>query len=319
MFLDRLFRRGKPDQANPRRPARSDSAVRDWEIDDQFLAKLRRASLASRRSLMSGLTGEHPSPRKATAMEFADYRSYSPGDDLRRVDWNAYLRLDHLLVKLADAPERMNLHLLLDGSGSMDWGNPRKFGYAQKLAVGLSYVALSHMDAVNVMMLSEGASHGVSRQESARAMPLVVKSIGSLRAGGNTNLNLALADFSRQEYRSGVAVLVSDLLSPDGYQAGLERLSSGTLQPVVIHLLSPDEVEPSLDGDLELEDVESGGTIQVSIDWSTKARYRQWLSAWFAEIEAFCSRRGISYIRVETSQPVEELLLGRLQRGKVLR
>ena len=148
---------------------------------------------------------------------------------------------------------------------------------------------------------------------------MLVRSASAVRPDGTTNLDVALASFVRQGYRTGVAVLISDLLSPDGYQAGLERLSSTSLRPVVIHLLSPEEMEPVLDGDLELEDVETGDLIQVSIDWSTKARYQQWLRDWFAEIESFCSRRGISYVRVETSQPVEELLLGRLQREKVLK
>ena len=180
--FDRLFRRGKA------RPAAGGGTAGkrhagfslgrpepDGEIDDAFLGRLRRASLASRRNLTSGLTGEHSSPRRASALEFADYRSYSPGDDFRRVDWNAYLRLDHLLVKLADAPERVALHLLLDGSKSMDWGSPSKFAYARRLAVGLAYVALSHMDAVNLMVLQGQECFRVSRQESARATPLLVR------------------------------------------------------------------------------------------------------------------------------------------------
>ncbi len=304
--------------ADSRRPSAS-HGDRGWEIDDAFLAKLRRASVASKRSLTSGLTGEHASPRRASALEFADYRSYSAGDDLRRVDWNAYLRLDHLLVKLADAPERLNLHLLLDTSGSMDWGTPNKFSYARRLAVGLSYVALSHMDTVNLMVLHGGECTRVSQQESARALPTLMKAMGGLRPTGTTNLNVVLSSFARQTHRRGVAILISDLLSPDGWQAGLEKLAGSSLRPVVIHLLSPEETEPAIDGDLELQDVETGDAIQVSIDWATKARYQQWLRSWFAEIEELCSRRGIAYVRVETSQPVEELLLGRLQRERVLR
>jgi len=227
---------------------------------------LRLASLAPRRSLTSGRTGEHPSPRRASALEFADYRSYSPGDDFRRVDWNAYLRLDHLLVKLAEAPERVDLHLLLDGSKSMDWGNPSKFAYARRLSVGLAYVALSHMDAVNLMVLHGRDCFQVSHQESARATPMLVKAARALHPDGTTSLDAALAAFAAQGHRRGVAVLISDLLSPDGYQKGIERISGGLMRPVVIHLLSPEEMDPSLEGDMELEDVETGESIQVSVD-----------------------------------------------------
>lgn len=300
-------------------PAGTGGAGHEDEIDDAFLSRLRRASLLSQRRLTDGLTGEHASARKASALEFADYRSYTPGDDFRRVDWNAYLRLDHLLVKTADAPERLALHLLLDGSKSMEWGSPGKFSYARRLAVGLAHVALAHMDSVNLMLLRERACLRVSQQNSAKATSSLVQAAMALRPEGATNLDAALRAFTGAGTRKGVVVLISDLLSPAGYQIGLERLSRSDLRPVVIHVLSPDEMEPSIEGDVELQDIETGDTVQVSVDWATRARYRQWLGSWLDEIAQFCNGRGIAYLRVETSQPVEELLLGRLRREKVLK
>ena len=319
MWYERLLRWRRAPAPNGFAVGGSFGTNGEEEIDDVFLGRLRRVSLVSQRRLTSVVTGEHDSPRKASALEFSDYRSYTPGDDFRRVDWNAYLRLDHLLVKMADAPERLSLHLLLDGSKSMEWGSPDKFAYARRLAVGLSYVAISHMDSVNLMLLRGDECIRVSRQESAKATPALVRAARSLRTEGTTNLDAALQAFAGESSRRGVAVLVSDLLSPRGYQAGLARLSHAALRPVVIHLLSPEELNPTLEGDTELEDVETGDTIQVSVDWATKARYRQWVQGWLHEIEQFCAHRGISYMRVETSQPVEELLLGRLRREKVLR
>ena len=220
---------------------------------------------------------------------------------------------------MADAPERVTLHLLLDGSMSMEWGSPAKFAYARRLAAGLAYVALSHMDMVNLMLLRDEECVRVSQQESAKAMASLVRAARSLRPEGATNLDAALHAFTSGGNRRGVVVLVSDLLSPPGYQAGLERLSRSALRPVVIHLLNPEELNPTLEGDMELEDVETGDAIQVSVDWATKVRYKQWMQGWLREIEQFCTRRGISYLRAETSQPVEELLLGRLRRERVLR
>ncbi len=319
-LLDRVL--GKHERV-PKTAGRADPREREGEmdetIDDAFLGRLRQASLASRRGLTSGLMGEHSSPRRAAALEFADYRSYSPGDDFRRVDWNAYLRLDQLLVKLADAPERLTLHLLLDISRSMDWGHPNKFAYARRLAIGLSYVALAHMDTANLMALHGGECLRVSSREGPKALPALVRAAGGLRPDGTTVLDDALASFGAQGHHRGIVVLISDLLSPGGYQNGLERLSRAALRPVVVHILSRDEVSPTLEGDLALEDVETGETVQVSVDWATRARYQQWLRGWFDEIEAFCSRRGITYVRVDTSQPVEELLLGRLRHERVLK
>ena len=289
------------------------------EIDDVFLARLRRAMLVSDRRLSSGRVGEHPSPRRANALEFADYRSYTPGDDLRRVDWNAYMRLDHPFVKLADAPERLGLHVLLDASGSMASGHPDKFAYARRVAVGLAYIALAHMDPVSLLALHGKECLQLTRHESPSAIASIMRAAASLEPRGATDLNAALASYAARSNHRGVAVLISDLLSPPGYQEGLERLSRLALRPVVIHVVSQEEMNPPLEGDLELQDVETSETIQVSVDLTTLSRYRRWVTEWLSEIESLCYRNGFAYVRVETSCPVEELLLHRLRREKVLR
>ncbi len=319
-FLDRFLGRGGKKRTGPSRQSKHlQNSESEPDIDDAFLGRLRRVALASQRRLTSGVTGEHASPRRANALEFADYRTYAPGDDFRRVDWNAYLRLGHLFVKLADAPERMTLHLLLDGSRSMAWGHPDKFSYARRVAIGLAYVALAHMDAANLLVLSGRDCRRLSQLESTSATAAMVRSVNSVVPAGATDLNAALGSFANLGNHSGVAVLITDLLSPTGYQQGLERLYRASLRPLLIHLLSPQELSPSLEGDMELQDVETGDTIQVSIDWETLTRYQRWLREWLCEIEQFCARRGITYVRAETTQPIEELLLDRLRREKVLR
>lgn len=317
-LFDRLLKR-RGGLKTPLGPAASSRPVDQELVDDTFLSRLRKVTLVSRRRLTTGLTGEHAGPRRANALEFADYRSYTPGDDFRRVDWNAYLRLDHLMVKLSDAPERLTLHLLVDTSRSMAWGHPDKFGYTRRVAAGLAFVALSHMDSASLLVLNGQECVRLARLESTGSAARMVRAINALQPGGTTNLDAALAAYTAQGSHRGVAVLISDLLSPDGFQLGLERLSRSALRPVVIHVLSPEEMNPSLEGDLELQDVETGEALQVSIDSTTLRRYRRWLREWLEEVEGFCSRRGITYLRVETSQPVERLLLDRLRREKVLR
>ncbi len=318
MFFDRLFGRRRWAPAPPGSAGRSAEAT-SGTVDDGFLESLRQVSLNSRPRMTGGHTGEHASPRRANALEFADYRNYSPGDDFRRVDWNAYLRLEQLLVKLADAPERLDLHLLLDCSRSMASGQPDKFGYARRLTAGLSYIALSHLDRATLAILRGEEWLRLTRQESPAATAAIVQALNSLTPEGDTNLDSALSGYMSSGNHRGVAVLVSDLLSPGGYERGLEQFSRTALRPVVIHILSPQELHPALEGDLELQDVETGDTLQVSVDWSTLQKYQGWVREWLEGIEAFCAHRGIAYLRVETTQPVEQLLLERLRRERVLK
>lgn len=324
-MLDRI-RRGRwwrPLQRAKRTTSGNVETLRDRagvdRIDESFLSRLRQVSLNPHPRQASGITGEHASPRRSSALEFTDFRSYTPGDDLRRVDWNAYMRLGQLFVRQSAAPERVDLHLLLDASDSMRWGEPDKFAYARRVAVGLSYIALSHMDTASLVALHGGSYLRVGRQESATGTARLIDAATAMSPSGPTDLDGALLSYASRGNHSGMVVLISDLLSPPGYKAGLERLSSFALRPVVIHVLSPEELSPQLEGDLELQDAETGATIQVSLDGETLSRYQRWLREWLEEIEGFCSRRGITYVRVASSYPVEQLLLERLRREKVLR
>lgn len=317
-MLDRILRRAP--KSPLRLNGRGDGDGRDRaEVDEAFLSRLRRVTLASQRKLTSGQTGEHASPRKAHSLEFADYRSYSPGDDFRRVDWNAYQRLDHLFVKLSDAPERLHLQLLLDSSSSMDWGEPNKLGYARRVAGALAYVALAHMDRASLFALRAGECHRLARQESSAATAAMMRALGDLGASGETELNGAITSFMAQESPRGMVVVISDLLSPSGYREGLERLSRASTRVVVVHLLSPEEMDPGLEGDLELEDLETGASLRVTVDGRTLGQYRGWLNGWLREIEQFCAQRGITYVRATTDYPVEQLVLDRFRRERVVR
>jgi uncharacterized protein (DUF58 family) len=310
---------GRSAGGSPRTPAPSPrKGAKGEAVDEAFLSRLRNLTLVSQPRLASGVTGEHSSPRRSNALEFTDYRSYAPGDDLRRVDWNVYMRLGQLFVRQSEAPERVNLHVLLDASDSMHWGNPDKFGYARRVAIGLSYIALSSMDRATLIALRGDGYVQVSRQESATATARLVNSASSLTPSGPTDLDASLGAYANRGNHRGVVVLISDLLSPSGYQAGLDRLSGAALRPIVIHVLSPEELNPQLEGDLELQDAETGATIQVSADRGTLTQYQKWLREWIGEIEQFCSSRGITYVQVDSSYPVEQLLLDRLRRERVL-
>lgn len=314
-----------------RDPGRGGAAPTDDRVtlDEGLLRRLERLSLAPRRPATGGVGGEHRSRARAPSQDFADYRQYIPGDDFRQIDWNAYGRLGHLYVKQTEAREQLAVHILLDASQSMAWGAapatkavpagmPSKLGYARNLAAALAYLSLARYDRVSVTALGEtprqlAAVHGRGRYAG------VVAFLDEVRPAGRMGLDDALAAYRVTRRLGGQAVVISDMLSPDGWQTGLESLQRAGLDVVVLHLLSPAEVEPEAGGELELIDAETGEMVEVSLTAKILAEYRARLDEWCAGIEQFCSERAISYVRVRTDTPLDDLLLTTLRRGQVLR
>ena len=286
-------------------------------LDEDFLRRLERLSLLASRPAAGGIGGEHRSAARAPSTDFADYRAYLPGDDFRRIDWNAYGRLGHLYVKLTEAREQLVCHLLVDASSSMAWGEPSKLRYARQLAAALAYLALVRFDRVSVAALGEVTRHFPAARGRARFHDLL-SFLSETGAAGRLNVDQALRDYSGRP-QQGQVVLISDMLAPEGYEEGLEQLRRSGLDIVLLHILSPQELEPEAGGDLELVDAETGEHVQVSLSLETVARYRERLDSWCARVEGFCLQRRIRYLRVMTTTPFEDLLLDGLRRGLILR
>jgi uncharacterized protein (DUF58 family) len=282
-----------------------------------LLRRLERLSFAPRRPVAGGIGGEHRSSARASSTDFADYRPYLPGDDFRRIDWNAYGRLGHLYVKLTEAREQLPVHVLLDASRSMAWGEPSKLRYASQLTAGLGYVALARFDRLTVTALGERPRQLPPTRGRGRLGALLAF-LGQTEPSGALNLDRALAEYRVDRRAGGLAILISDLLTPDGYQAGLDRLLGAGLDVAVLQVLSPQELEPPPAGDVELQDAETGEIVQVSLTPRMIAIYRERLDRWCAEAEQACAQRGILYVRVSTDTPLEDVLLDRLRRAGLL-
>jgi uncharacterized protein (DUF58 family) len=296
-------------------------------LDTAFLAKLDRLSLVARRVRIGQTAGERRSTKRGTSVEFADYRDYVQGDDLRRVDWNIYARLDRPFVKLFEEEEDLAVHVLLDGSGSMDWGNGdretegrgdkkrNKWLYARRLVAALGYVALTSGDRLTIANLQSPISSLCFGPARGRGHALrLFEWLEDLQAEGTTDLNAVLRTYAVSGGRAGLVVLISDLFSPPGYVEGLTALAARGHEVAVIHVLSPDEVEPPLGGDLRLLDVETGGPQEVTIDGGMRALYRRRLEAWRDEIRATCRARGAHYAPVVTDTPFDRVMLYDLRR-----
>jgi uncharacterized protein (DUF58 family) len=297
-------------------------------LDGTLARRLERLSLVTRRRLAGRGQGDRRSLRKGASLEFADYRHYVPGDDPSRVDWNIYARTGALFLRVYEEEEVLNVHLILDASRSMDWGDPNKLRHARRIAAALGYVALNASNRLYVWPLSATAPSFGPAWGRGRAGPLLgfldevkpnqaaTPPVVALSRPGPPDLERALASYTSRA--AGLAVLVSDLLSPT-WEGALRRLVSRPGEVVLLHTLSPQELRPALGGDVRLIDRETGATVPVTLNNDALRLYGQRLDDWRRRVEAFCQRHGISYVPVDTSVPVETLLFDTFRRRGVVR
>ncbi|MCI0643606.1 MAG: DUF58 domain-containing protein, partial [Chloroflexi bacterium] len=273
-------------------------------FDEATLRKLEQLTLIADRVRVGVMKGERRSRKRGSSIEFADYRNYAQGDDLRRLDWNVYARLERPFIKLLEEEEDLAVHLLVDGSQSMDWpdedGDSNKLLYALRLAGALGHVGLAAGDQVTVTMLSSQGNLSWGPHRGRQNTLRLLQFLETGRAGGITDLNLALRQYSLRARRPGLLFLFSDLFSPAGYKEGLNALQSRGYEAGLVHVLSPDEVDPPLGGDVKLVDVETKSDAEITLDASTLGLYRRRLQEWQAEIAAYCAGRDVHYIPLTT-------------------
>lgn len=279
----------------------------------EFLARLERLALVSKRSFRGRVKGERKSPHRGSSVEFVDYRPYGAGDDLRYLDWNIYGRLDRLYLKLFVDEEDLCLHLLLDASSSMGYGEPTKLRYATSLAAALGFVALVSYERVGVGIVRDRMTEGWSPTRGRSQVLPLLGFLGRLQAGGATSLSHGLTTYVRTSREAGLAVILSDLLDPLGYAAGLRALRERRFDVHVIHLLAPEELNPSFTGDLWLRDAETGELRELTLDARALRNYRRRVEQFLADAEAFCRANEITYHRVTTDIPVEDVVLRQLK------
>ncbi len=298
-------------------------------FDETTLRKLEQLTLVARKVRAGLIKGERRSTKRGSSVEFADYRDYTRGDDLRRLDWNVYARLERPFIKLLEEEEDLSVHVLLDASQSMDWppdGAPaaladsHKFRYALRLAGALGQIGLSTGDRVSVTLLSGGAMASGWGPTRSRGQTLrLLAWLADQQTAGTTDLDSALRDFALRGGRPGLLLLISDLFSPSGYQRGLTALQGRGHEVALIHLLAPDEVEPELAGDLHLVDSETGQGQDVTVDSAMRDLYTRRLRQWRDEVATHCLARDVHYVAVETATPWERVILYALRRAAIVR
>lgn len=302
-------------------------------LEAEFLRKLERLSVNVDRAPTARMQGERRSNRRGASLEFADYREYAAGDDLRYVDWKAYARLERLFVKLFIAEEDLGIHLLLDSSESMNFAGPsgsepmqtNKFHFARRAVAALGYVGLLRYDRVGVSSFAQGGvmdrvkmSRRTPTLRGRRAVPELFGYLQSIQPGGRTDFSTALQDYARRAQTPGVCVVVSDFMDPH-WEKGIKALLARRFQVVLLHVLSPEETNPTLSGDLRLVDSETGDVREVSVTPELLNRYKVALDSFCGRMETVATKYGMEYLRTTTDAPVEELLLTTLRKSGLLR
>jgi uncharacterized protein (DUF58 family) len=308
----------RPAGAAGSRPAFLPNEVDPTVFDETFLRQLERLLLLLRSPVRGGLKGGRRSVKRGQSVEFADYRDYAPGDDLRQLDWNVFARLEKLFVKLFVEEEDVTITLLLDASASMASGTPEKLLFAKRAAAALGYIGLASEDRVAISALGGRTSR---RQVALRGSGRVFRLLSSLSAiepaPGPTDLVAAARHAAAQLSGRGVIVLISDLLDPAADRV-IRELAATRSELIVLHVLSPDELDPPLEGDLRLVDAETGDGIDITADLPTLDAYRQRLAAWKESFADLAARRQASYIDLSSATHLNDLIFAELRRRRVL-
>jgi uncharacterized protein (DUF58 family) len=284
-------------------------------FDDEFQKRLEVLALISRRVFAGRTRAERRTRKDGAGIEFADYRAYYAGDDYRQIDWNVYGRIERLMLRLHEQEEDLSVYLLLDCSGSMAFGAPPKLDYGKKLAAALAYVALNHLDRVSIIGLRAGTNQRLAPTRGKSRIFSVFDFLRPLQATGPTRLADALGTFVAQHKRRGVAVLISDLYDPAGFEEGINRLRYARFEAHVIHVTDAADAAPRLRGDVELVDAETGESRPVTITPTLARRYEQAYAAYVQRIASFCAQKKVGLFSLDTRTPPEEAMLRILRRG----
>ena len=301
-------------------------------LTPELLRRLEQLQLLAARRAKSSARGERRSRARGQSVEFADYRNYVAGDDFRYIDWNLYGRLDRLFLKLYEEERELPVRIFLDASESMTFGEPRKFDFARQVAAAMGYVALSGFDRVSVIPFpkmaedqgdaatrnAELAARGALRSVRGKKSSIqFFQNLGSLNAAGPADLNESLRRGALEARHAGLAVVLSDFLDSAGYEAGLNALVGRGFHVDIVQILAPDELAPTVFGDLKLVDCETGGEQEVTFGKYRLKVYQQAVQNYIQRLREFCQVRGINFFSAASNTSLEDLLLKQLRKAEV--
>ncbi len=273
--------------------------------------------------MLTGLTGQRARSSGARGLEFADYRPYAPGDELRRVDWNIYARLGEAYVKTAPSEGHLALALLIDGSASMDGGGgasrPSKFRHAQRLAATLGAVALLRADAAQAHVLADGEAWAGGRLSTPGSVVPLIEELADLPRGARTDLPSSVRAYRRHNASTEVAVLITDaLVEGASLREALDELRRSADSATLIHVIDDGELDVDFRGPVQLRDRETGEQVIVEVTAAVSQRYAAGLQQMADDARAAATAAGVGYVRALTSVAPLELLIEAANRAELV-
>lgn len=276
-------------------------------LTGEMMSKLERMELVSRKIFRGRMKGERRSKRKGQSVEFADFKSYVAGDDLRFIDWNLFARLDRLYLKIFLEEEDLHFYAIVDDSLSMEFGEPSKFFVAKQIAASLGYIGLCRGDRVSVSSFETSGAPLVIRGKSSSHR--LINHLESMPLSESTaTMEESIKKFCLKNTGKGIVVLVSDLMNKSGYESAMRMLVAREMDVFLIHILSPEELNPAMQGDLKLVDVEDRDMRDVSVSAALLNRYQQTLTAFIDQARSFCNKRSIAYVPARSDEPCDVLV-----------
>lgn len=294
--------------------------VRDDDLfDDEFQRKLEYLAIVSKKVFAGRMRAERRTKKSGSGIEFVDHREYHEGDDLRALDWNVYQRFGRLLIRLYEEEEDLAIYLIVDTSTSMGFGDGEKLKQAKRLAAALAYVGLANLDRVSVVAANDRLDSTMQPARGKERIFKVLNFLRPLRADGTTDLGDAMKTFVAQNKRRGLAVLLSDLYDPAGFERSINVLRFNRFEPLVIHLTDDREARPQLLGDVRLYDCETGDEREVTVTPKLLARFAEAHERYLKDVETFCTNKQVGYYRADVRQAFDETVLRLFRRGGFLR
>ncbi|QEF96707.1 hypothetical protein Mal15_07350 [Stieleria maiorica] len=288
-------------------PGSQPNTVTESFFDPVLAERLSAIPLTARQSMLGTVSGRHQSPHRGSSVEFAEYRRYQPGDDLRRLDWRAYGRSDRYYVKEFEADTNLRLVLVVDGSGSMGFGD--KLHAARQIASTLAYIAIGQGDAAGMIGASDSDSQLLPPRRIAGQVSLLFDRLKRIEAAGVTTLEQTLHRLAEMIRQRALIVVISDLLfEPSALRSAVEHLAFCKHDVALFHLMDPAELQPNWDRPIRLEDMEGDESILVDPD-EIAAGYDEAVREFLQEVERISRETSVDYHRVMLDRPIEESLM----------
>lgn len=294
-------------------------------IDDKFLNRLETADMYVRKNMRGYFGGNHQTPYHGSTVEFADYREYVLGDDIRRIDWNLYSRFEKHFIKLFVDERQMHIQTFLDCSASMQKADNNKALYAMRVAAAIGYLAVRHMDRTSIRLIKGDKAEDVCSTITGKTS--FFRGIGkfdTLQFKGESDIEKAIMTCPSPGADNGLTVIISDFMTMSNWKKAVDYLRFQKRQVMLIQVLSPEEVDPTYNGrirlvDLEIDDPTSERHVKMKITKSHIKAYKEALKDFIEDIKHFCASREVDFVSVTCDEPVEKLLFERLLKIGMIR